>query len=230
MKRKVMLFFVMMLASISISACGKISEEYSSASEVTNNKNSGVYSEPSEVPDNSQQDQSEPSEASDNNSQQDQMEPHMSIDYRYGMFLNTEAGTRIFETEQDGVNYSMISWGRYLRVVITNNRSDSVRIGGEYKLQRMIDGNFVDIDDTVNICYGGTYVSEMPVIKVTYEDDGNEIVVDNNEFTIDPGQTIEAQFITMQYVIDDSPESDGKYRFIYGDAVIDFELICREIS
>ena len=158
------------------------------------------------------------------------MEPDMSIDYRYGMFLNTEAGTRIYETEQDGVNYRMISWGRYLRVVIANNSNESVRIGGEYKLQRMIDGKFTDIDDSLNTCYGGVYVSEMPVTKITYEGDGNEIVVDNNEFTIDPGQTIEAQFITMQYVIYDSPESDGKYRFIYGDAVIDFELICQEIS
>ena len=135
------------------------------------------------------------------------------------MFLNTESRTRVFETEQDGVNYRMISWGRYLRVAITNNSNESVRIGGEYKLQRMIDGNFTDIDDSRNICYGGTYVSEMPVIKLTNEGDGNEIVVDNNEFTIDPGQTIEAQFITMQYAIDDSPEFDGEYRFIYGDAV-----------
>lgn len=215
MKRIVLLLFVMMMLSITLSACGKNSEEYSSAPTVTDNENSGVQSEPSEVP---------------NNSRQDQTEPDMSIDYIYGMFLNTEANTRIFETEQDGVKYRMISWGPYLRVVITNNRNDSIRIGGEYKLQRMIDGNFTDIDDSLNICYGGTYVSEMPVIKITNEDDGNEIVVDNNEFTIDSGQTIEAQFITMQYVIEDSPEFNGKYRFIYGDAIIDFELICQEIS
>ena len=44
---------------------------------------------------------------------------------------------------------------------------------------------------------------------------------------MEPDMSIDHRYGMFLNVIDDSPESDGKYRFIYGDAVIDFELICQ---
>lgn len=43
---------------------------------------------------------------------------------------------------------------------------------------------------------------------------------------IAPGQTIEADFMMMNYEILADPEFDGTYRHIYRDIAVEFEIIC----
>ena len=73
-----------------------------------------------------------------------------------------------------------------------------------------------------------SHVRDMQLIILHDETDESEILLgqENEKFFIAPGQTIEAQFLTGRYVIIDNPDFAGDYRFIYGEATVDFNLEC----
>ena len=150
------------------------------------------------------------------------------IEYSYWVRLDNQMGSIKYETDLDDVNYRIADYGNYMTVYITNNGSEEATIGGKYQLQRLVDGEYVDLEDNMNLKYGDVYVQDMQRIILHDEADGSEIVLadDEEQFTIAPGQSVKAEFLTMIYPILDSPDYAGEYRLIYGDAVIDFKLFC----
>ena len=155
-------------------------------------------------------------------------EPVNGIEYSYWIRLEDRMGSVKYETDLDEVNYRIADYGNYMTVYTTNNGSEEATAGGKYQLQRLVDGEYVDLEDNMNLKYGDVYVQDMQRIILHDEADGSEIALsdDEEQFTIAPGQSIKAEFLTMIYPIPDSPDSAGEYRLIYGDAVIDFKLFC----
>ncbi len=153
--------------------------------------------------------------------------PVMGIEYSWWMRLD-QANGGVYETVDGDVSYKLVDYGNYMRVIITNNGSTDAYAGGEYRLQRLENGIYTDIEDDVNLIYNGVHVKDMPLILLHDEADGSEISLpaEDDQFVIKPGQTIKAEFLTMRYRIFENPEYNGDYRLIYGDVVIDFKLFC----
>ena len=154
-------------------------------------------------------------------------EPEMGIEYSYWLRLDRIPGES-YEVDADDISYELVDYGNYISVYITNKGSKDVSIGGEYRLQRLIDGEYKDIEDDMNLKYGDVHVQDMPLI-VMYDDlNGVELPLadEDGTFVIGAGQRVLANFLTLRYRIFDSPEYTGDYRLIYGDVVIDFKLFC----
>ncbi len=149
------------------------------------------------------------------------------IEYTYWLKLD-EAPGNYYEADVDDINYKLTDYSNYITVFITNNGSEDAYIGGEYRLQRLTGGKYMDIQDGVNLIHAGVHVQDMPLIVLHDNADGSEITLadETDQFVIKPGQTIKAEFLTMRYAIFDYPEYEGEYRFIYGNVVIDFKLYC----
>lgn len=150
--------------------------------------------------------------------------PETGIQYSYCLELEEE----IYETKQNDVNYNLVYYGDYITVYITNHGNREATIGGEYRLQRFIDSEYVDLEDNNNQIRGGMHVKDMPLIILHDEADGSEIVLsdEDDQFTIYPGQTVSANFLTMRYPISHDLSYEGAYRLIYGNVVIEFKLVC----
>ncbi len=150
--------------------------------------------------------------------------PETGIQYAYCLELEEE----IYETKQNDVNYKLIYYGDYITVYITNHGNQEATIGGEYRLQRFIDSEYVDLEDNNNRLCDGVHVKEMPLIILRDEANGSEIILSNedDQFTIYPDQTISANFLTMRYPISHDSSYEGAYRLVYGDVVIEFKLVC----
>ena len=155
-------------------------------------------------------------------------EPDFGIEYVYWLRLEGAFEQRAYETVCKDVNYSLTDYGNYITVYITNNGTEEVPIGGKYRLQRLIDGEYTDLEGNVNMFYGDTNVMDMPLIILHDEADVSEIVLadEEEEFWIAPGQIVKAEFLTLRYPIFDDPEYAGDYRLVYGEAGIDFKLYC----
>ena len=153
--------------------------------------------------------------------------PETGIQYSYVLALDDDLEGE-YQTNQNDVNYNLIYYGEYITVYITNSGDCEATIGGEYYLQRFIDGEYVDLEDNNNLIRCGVHVKDMPLIILHDQADGSEIILSNEDeqFTIYPGQTINAEFLTMRYPISDDPSYAGAYRFVYGDVMIEFKLIC----
>lgn len=151
--------------------------------------------------------------------------PETGIQYAYCLALDDDD---VYEANQNDVNYRLIYYGGYLTVYITNQGTRERIVGGEYRLQRFVGGEYIDIEDNNNLIRGGVHVQDMPLIELYDQADGSEIILANedDQFTVYPNQTINANFLTMQYPIFDDPSYEGAYRFIYGDVMIEFKLIC----
>ena len=158
-------------------------------------------------------------------------EPEFGIEYSYWLRLDDRMGSILYETDLDDVNYRLANYGNYITVYITNNGSEETAIGGRYRLQRLIEGEYVDLEDNMNLKYGDVYVQDMPRIILHNEEDGSEIDLTGADepFILAPGQTVKVEFLTMVYPILDSLDYEGEYRLIYGDAEIDFRLFCDEV-
>ena len=154
-------------------------------------------------------------------------EPEMGIEYSYWLRLDQIPGES-YEVDIDDISYELVDYDNYISVYITNKGSKDVSIGGEYRLQRLIDGKYTDIEDDMNLKYGDVHVQDMPLI-VMYDDlNGVELPLadEDGTFVIGAGQRVLANFLTLRHRIFDSPEYTGDYRLIYGDVVIDFKLFC----
>ena len=209
MKKQIYIILIVLVMILTIAACGRTNANNTADSDVSVDNNENAYD-------------MEPDTSSENEGS------------KYGgmhdYFLNLRQipGTTPYKAECEGVSYTLISWGTYLSVNITNNDDDPVLIGGQYKLQRVIGDEYVDIDEGNNLVIAGTHVKDMQLIILHDETDESEILLgqENEKFSIAPGQTIEAQFLTGRYVIIDNPDFAGDYRFIYGEAAVDFNLEC----
>ena len=153
--------------------------------------------------------------------------PETGIEYAYVLALDDDIEGE-YQTNQNDVNYNLIHYGEYIIVYITNNGDCEATIGGEYYLQRFIDGEYVDLEDNNNAMRDGVHVKDMPLIILHDKADGSEIILSNEDeqFTVYPGQTINAEFLTMRYPISHDPSYAGAYRFVYGDVMIEFILVC----
>ncbi len=143
-----------------------------------------------------------------------------------------DQGEEVYAAEADEVHYRLTRYGKYITVYMTNSGSENKIIGGEYRLQRKIDGEYTDMDDDNDMITEEGHVRDMQLIYLKDEADGTEIKLANEDdcFTIAPGQKIMGRFLTLRYRIHQEPEYSGDYRFIYGDVAIDFKLFCDVVS
>ena len=209
MKKQVCIILIVLVMILTIAACGRTNANNTADSDVSVDNNENAYD-------------MEPDTSSENEGAE------YGGMHDYFLNLRQMPGMTSYKAECEGVSYTLISWGTYLNVNITNNNDDPVLIGGQYKLQRVIGDEYVDINEGNNLVIAGTHVRDMQLIILHDETDGSEIFLgqENEKFSIAPGQTIEAQFLTGRYVIIDNPDFAGDYRFIYGEAVVDFNLEC----
>ena len=151
-------------------------------------------------------------------------EPEDGVQYSFFLRLAEE----VYEVNQNDVNYQLIDYGNYLSVYITNQSTGESIVGGEFRLQRFVEGEYVDLEDDNNLIYGGVHVQDIPLIALYDVEDNSEIILDNenDKFTVYPNQTINAKILTLRYPIHNAPSFAGDYRLIYGDVIIDFKLIC----
>ena len=212
MKKHISIILTVLVMILTIAACGRTNANNTADSDVSVDNNENAYDmEPDTFSEN---------EGSEYGSMHD-----------YFLNLRQIPGTTPYKAECEGVSYTLISWGTYLSVNITNNDDDPVLIGGQYKLQRVIGDEYVDIDEIDegnNLFIAETHVRDMPLIILHNKINKAEILLgqEDEKFSIAPGQTIEAQFLTGRYVIIDNPDFAGDYRFIYGEAAVDFNLEC----
>ena len=130
-----------------------------------------------------------------------------------------------FEKDYDGLQFQVVNYGRYLTVIVTNNDAETRSFGGEYQIQRKIDGSYTDVPhDTFDLIYGGKNVKNMPHVKMYDLTNESEIEIQSEEeiINIDAGQKIEIDFMTMNYEIYALKDYAGEYRLVYGDMYIDF--------
>lgn len=134
-----------------------------------------------------------------------------------------------YRNECGNLSVEVTDAGNYVRLVITNNGTETETFGGEYLIQRNIDGEFRDVaHDTFNLIYAGTDINDLPHVSLKNRDSGEEIALASETETVEiaPGQVIDAEFMMMNYEIFAEPEFEGEYRLIYGDISVDFEIVC----
>lgn len=154
--------------------------------------------------------------------------PDTGVQYSYWLRLDR---TEEYIQDYDGLLIKVRDFGNYLDVVVANNDNEARTFGGEYCIYRDEDGKYSEVLNDVNLISRGVNVQDMVRIKAYDMSNDTEIELNpkDNLITIEPGQKIKIEFLTLTYRIFDEPEYVGDYCLTYGDMSVDFSLVLNYI-